>query len=174
MTTHRRWVIGYVHAGAELSVVDQLGGIGIEAYCPTFTKWVRKRKWRRRETEEVERALFQGYVFADLASIANMEAVYRVPGFRYFIRNQGDLSLVSDAIMSEVRAIERMVRQKSSRRRANPSLAFAIGQLVKVLDGACGGMVGEVAMQGKSGVTLTGYDFTIPTTLPAGNLKATA
>lgn len=168
----RRWAVGNVHTGSEIDVANRLQGDGMETYCPRFEKPVRRRRqWHRRERETVVKAVFPGYLFVNADTIANLEAVYETPGFHYFIRNEDRLSLLHDAAIEALKALEgRGVLIATSVRELVAQ--FLPGDVVRVDDdGSWSGMTGPVFSQDEGSVVVWGGDFKYPTEMPAENLK---
>lgn len=169
--TDRRWAVGNVKTGDEIGIAARLEGDGLQTYCPRFEKPVR-RAWhqRKRKRETVVKAVFPGYLFVNAETIRDMEAVYETPGFHYFLRNDGCLSLLSDSVIEGLRALEgRGVLVATQIRELVAQ--YLPGDIVRVDGGPFGGMIGEVASQDKDRVVLMGYDFSIPSVMPAQNLK---
>lgn len=166
----RRWAVGNVHTGAEIAVAKRLEGDGLDVYCPRFEKPARPRHGRKRQQESVVKAVFPGYLFVNRDSIVNLEAIYETPDFHYFIRNDEKLSLLHDDAIDGLRALEqRGILLPTSIEALIEQ--FAMGDVVRVLDGPFGGMLGTVVSEDKGRVILSGYDFQIPSEMPADNLK---
>lgn len=175
----RVWAVGHVSSGDETGVdgtgdetgvAARLRKQGLEVYCPRFEKPARRRHWHKRKRETVVKAIFPGYLFVRAATIADMEAVYETPGFLYFLRNQGRLSLLPDAAIDGLRALEGSgILMASTMRQLVEQ--FAAGDIVRVDGGPCGGMIGQVTGQDRDRVTVSGGDFAWPTELPAENLE---
>lgn len=168
----RHWAVGNVETGEEPKVAQRLKNDGLEVYLPLFEKPVRRRQWHkpRRKRETVEKAVFPGYLFVDTDSITNMEAVYETPGFHYFLRNSGNLSLLPGLVIDGLRALEgRGVLVATSIRELTSQ--FFAGDRVRVGAGIFEGYTGWIESQDRDRVIVAGGDFTFPIELAAEDLK---
>lgn len=152
----KRWAVGNVRTGEELGVARRLDEFGVETYCPIFTRTVRPA--RKRRPVEVEKAAFQGYLFVNERTIMDPEEIYRDSRFHYFIRDwENELVLLQDAVIEEMRS-RALLGAFQPRYTSGPQ--FAIGEVVKVPGGPCGGMKGQVVAMSRGHYLLDNLDFT--------------
>lgn len=174
-----RWAVGNVRTGdevgrdyrteEEIGVAVRLRGQGLRVWCPCYKATV--RKWRRRRPREAVKALLPGYLFVDYDSIRDLEAVYDVPGFHYFLRSEGEVAMLPDSAVADLRALEKQGITLPSGLDVLVE-RFMAGTLVKVTDGPFGGWRGLVMRDRKGQVKITGGDFKHPTEFPAELLEA--
>jgi hypothetical protein len=75
------WFVLVTRSGAELDVVESLGDLDVEAWCPCETRWNRSR--RRKEPRKVP--LLGGYVFVGLDPYTPFVLVLAVEGALAFL-----------------------------------------------------------------------------------------
>lgn len=166
----RRWAVGNVHTGAEIDVTHRLRALGAEVYCPQYERMTRPARCRK--PKKVIKAAFPGYIFVNVETIQNMEAIDNEPDFHYFIRTDRNLSLLHDSVISDLRAME-------ARRVFLPTdipglTLLRAGDRVRVPDGAWGGRRGVVASILKDRAIITGGDFKYETDIPVLHLALEA
>lgn len=156
----RVWAACRVHTGREVEITQRLSDMGHEVYCPTFLKTVRKRPWRLRETVEVIRGAFAGYMFLDVRSVTDLEKIYREPDFHYFVRFGDKWALLNDEAIIGIRELETDGALLPRLRAATTDLE--VGDDIKVCYGPFGGLKGKVVAVLRNRVWVKGGDFTIP------------
>ena len=159
----RRWAVANVRTGYEIAVAHRLRSFEAEVYCPQFERMTRPA--RRRKPEKVVKAAYPGYIFVNVETIRNMEAVYNEPDFHYFVRNEGNLSLLRESVISDLRRLEALGVFRPT---DIPGLTLLrAGDRVSVPEGIFGGMRGVVAEILKDRAIVGGGDFKIDTEIPA-------
>ena len=167
-----QWAVSVVETGDEFGVARRLRKIDVETYCPALTLRVRRKRMRR--PVEIDRAMLAGYLLVNYASVGNLETVYNIPGFRYFLRwaDDGRLQFVSDDALAGVRALEANAR--SLPRSLDMLIGrFIVGAKVRVGSGILEGKrsIVETWIKDKDRVLVQGGDFPFPVEFPAENLE---
>lgn len=145
------WAIARTPAGQEMYFAERLETAGQTAFVPTVT--VVARIGSRRCLQKVQRARFPSYLFVKADTIQYLDMVYEDRRFRGFLKVAHQIHFVEDGAIRAIRA------WKGYEVDIPPvQAAFAPGELLRVLEGICGGMKGEV-MQRTDGIWLNGYDF---------------
>lgn len=180
----RRWGVGHVRRGmaadyedpqtssqipAEAKVAKELRQLGCDVYCPLICRTFTWRRRGKRERREIHRAVFQGYIFVDVFTVRNMEAIHALPDFHYFIMNNGRISLVRDDAIQQLKALEvRGILIPTSIERMLGH--FQMGDVVRVDDGLLKGYRGTVVSEQNGRVMLNGLDFINPVEIDADDL----
>ena len=162
----RRWAVANVHTGGEIQVRDRLVEIGCEVYCPAY-EWTSRPRGRRKPVEHTT-AILAGYLFVDHATIGDSEAIIAWSDFHYWLMFAGEWALLPDDALDGLRALETFKVLEQPEKAAMP---FEVGQVLRVVDGPFGGMVGEAKLTIPGRVILFGWDFTVPSGMPVELLE---
>lgn len=154
-----RWAVGWVQTGHEIAVARRLRREGAETYCPRY-ECVTRRGAHRRPSKTVK-AGYPGYIFVDYESIVDEEQIRDMPKFRYFLRNEGKVSLLPDSVIEGFRALERQGVFLPTSVEAMVS-RFIVGDRVKIPQGIFGGWRGFVKEVVKGRVKVDRGDFKHP------------
>lgn len=85
------WYVLYTKPKWEKKVAERLTQIGVECYCPTFTK---EQQWSDRK-KKIEVPLFNSYVFVQLSDM-DRNIVFTVPGVIRYLFWLGKPAVVRD------------------------------------------------------------------------------
>lgn len=85
------WYVLYTKPKWEKKVAERLTQIGVECYCPTFTK---EQQWSDRK-KKIEVPLFNSYVFVQLPDMER-NIVFTVPGVIRYLFWLGKPAVVRD------------------------------------------------------------------------------
>lgn len=85
------WYVLYTKPKWEKKVAERLTQIGVECYCPTFTK---VQQWSDRK-KKIEVPLFNSYVFVQLSDM-DRNIVFTVPGVIRYLFWLGKPAVVRD------------------------------------------------------------------------------
>lgn len=142
--------------------MDALADAGFAAWTPTETRV--RRVGRARTRQEFEAPILSQFVFAPFAQLKDLLAMSHSPaltyrtwdrerqcfivrGYPYFtvFRNQGEVPRVADRTLEPLRSIEEKLRvvfakDKERERQRGEVPRFAEGDIVRVDDGAFGGL----------------------------------
>ncbi|WP_156340214.1 transcription termination/antitermination protein NusG [Sphingomonas sp. Leaf17] len=151
------WCILRTGASRTLALAASLSAAGFDVWTPTETR--SRRKGRSRERVDYAAPIMPTFVFARAAHVADLAAVASLPftahpGFSIF-RHLGRVPLVSEAEVAGARRIEDRCKRAAvmGQRRT-----FAIGQSVRVTEGAATGLIGEVVADGDGKYILVAFD----------------
>jgi transcription antitermination factor NusG len=128
------WHVVYTSPQGEVEAVKALKAAGFEAYAPAERKVV----VRRRRRVDVEVPLFSRYVFVAFdPHLDDWGSILTVDGVAALLKNGDIPSRVPTAWIDAIRKAEEY--GVFDRRRAAPD-GFKVGQVVRVTDGAFGGL----------------------------------
>jgi transcriptional antiterminator RfaH len=129
------WVVVNTQANREMIALDHLTRQHFSTYCPV----VRRRVRHARQTREVLRPLFSGYLFVRMcANGPGYRSIAFTRGVRSLVRFGERPALLSDTFICELksREIDGAIVQCMSR--------YSIGQAIRVTDGPFADLVGTI------------------------------
>ena len=92
------WYVLYTKPKWEKKVAERLTQIGVECYCPTFTK---VQQWSDRK-KKIEVPLFNSYVFVQLSDM-DRNIVFTVPGVIRYLFWLGKPAVVRDEEINSIK-----------------------------------------------------------------------
>ncbi len=147
------WAVAYVMAGAERTVSETMAREGCEVYLPLMVRRVRPAGCRR--PTEAEAPLFPGYLFVDYETLGPPWMLHDEERFICFLGSGGEITLLCDEIIEQVRAIERDWAPLPEPEQPE----FMLGEVVKVPAGPLAGYTGKVVRINGKRVLLDGMEF---------------
>lgn len=156
------WIILHTAASRTVQLALALVDAGFAAWTPTETRI--RRVGRARDRQEYEAPIMPPFVFARYARLKELLALSHTPSLTYRVwdselrrmvtkgypsftvmQRQGDFPRVADAHLDPLRAIEAQLRIAFARlleaeRRQGDLPVFDAGTVVRVTDGAFGGL----------------------------------
>ena len=116
----------------EKLAASHLSGRGVACYLPTEP--VLRKRGARRKVNVVHVPIFRGYLFVEMSySVTPHDTVF---GVRKHMQFDGHMATVSEYAMRWVRELERQ--------RQNPAQPFAVGNKVRITDGAFIDKMGKI------------------------------
>lgn len=150
------WCILRTGASRTLPLVASLEAAGFDVWSPVQT--LNRRRGRTRERVEYAAPIMPTFVFAraihrdELLRLASLPFSDH-PGFSVF-RHLGGIPLISDAEVAGARRIEDRCKRAAKQGQRQ---AFAVGQRVRVTEGAAAGLFGEVVQDGDGKFVLVAF-----------------
>ena len=123
------WHILTTEPQREFAVASGLVGYRVTVYLPTYPVRVRAAPNAGKQFRIVDRQLFPGYLFAQMADGAAWKAMHRVSGIAGYLRGPEGPKLISDAGIDLVRQSEKAMLAASKIEREKP---FKPGDHVRI------------------------------------------
>jgi len=133
------WFVVYTNPRAEKKVADRIEKLGFEVFCPLYSEL---RQWSDRK-KKVELPLISSVVFVRMHSM-DEATLYNVSGFVRLLKIKGDLAVVKDHEIENLKIICREWNGELIQSEINED--FSPGSIVKVVKGPFKGAIGESVM----------------------------
>ena len=130
-----RWLVVKTQAHKERIAAQSLHRLAFQTYCPVVQRRVR----HARQSRDVRRPLFPGYLFVDVTGeVGSWRAILYAFGVSQLVRAGSNLAFVPGALIGEIRAreVDGVIRR--------PARAFEIGQQIRLPSGAFEGLVATI------------------------------
>jgi transcription antitermination factor NusG len=133
------WLVVYTNPRAEKKVAERIEKLGVEVFCPLYTE---VRQWSDRK-KKVELPLIPSVVFVRM-NPKEESKLYTVSGFVRFLKIKGDLAVVKDHEIENLKIICREWNGELIESEIDED--FSPGVIVKVVKGPFKGAIGESVM----------------------------